>query len=226
MPRRSCKRNKRITETPVVDEPVQPIKLITYKDMLSNTTTPIEPIIIEQPVTTSNTSQFNYATTLTHDQRIIHWERAWNDYINEIFYGMVPKLYHNPDCYNEFVEIAYLLTPFSFHKCRVAYPNDQAVIADAFLTESIPINWIKNRILNDGYCLLQDNFNPISISTSFSKYLYGIEEDYVPKFTDESDEDMSESDDVNYDIKVFNIKTPTLPAELLLTDYDSEPSTQ
>lgn len=228
MPRKSCKRNKRTkvtSEQPVVlVEPVVPVEIIepvvlieippiiippSYKDI----TNIKELVIIEQvPVVepTSSVVDKGYSTCLNHDQRIIHWERAWNEYLNTIFYGMIPEMYHTAECYNEFVEIAYLLTPFSFRKCRVAYPGDQVTILVSKLPEDIAINSIRNQVLNDGYCLFLDSTNPITIETDFSKYLYGIEAEYVPTFTDEPDQTDVNDDDEQI---VFTNKRSLLPAK-------------
>jgi hypothetical protein len=132
-------------------------------------------------------------------------------------------MYHISNCYDEFVEIAYLTTPFSYRHNRIARPGDTfatSLIELNLLTS--PIHHIRHESSMNGCPLFLSNENSINIYTPFSMYLYGIEPEYIPKMTDETGLNEVEVDgDIFYEQKIIKPNNP-VPVELLITSYDSD----
>lgn len=236
MPRRSYKRNKKgkslgesAADVPVEIDKTDNLPEIevlpipspsSYKDVL-NKEQPINLI----PATVVKLSEKGvYINTYPiAEMDIIHWGNCWNRYLSELFSKFVLDEYQTPECYDEFVEVAYLTTPFSFRSNRIARPNDTFVLPLTQTNLDIPLHHLRHQAKMDGYPVFQANENPIIINTPFSMYLYGIEGEYVPKIVDDEtiSNEIEVEEDVYFEPKVV-VPTPTpITIEELMIIYDS-----
>lgn len=199
MPRRSYKRNKHNKRSHQPDEVSPPSTEPEMEPEMEVEVTSLIPrsykeaaklIIIDKPLaeptkqSSEHTNVLYFNTYPVAEKDIIHWERSWNWYLDMVFHEMIPDEYHTQECYDEFIEIAYLTTPYSYRHNRVARPND--VVPLSFLPNNlmIPFNLLKHRVMVDGYPLFQDRTDQLNIETPFSMYLFNIEPEYVIRETD------------------------------------------
>lgn len=221
MSQRKHKRNRKHRKEDKDDIPVPvPIPIpISYKEALTKSV-PDELIDCDVKLKHISNDIIYVKTYPVAERDIIYWESSWRVYLNLLFYNLIDPDYHH--CYDEFVEIAYLTTPYSYRKNRVARPNDTVVLdCHDFTAIKTPFVLLRDKAMMDGRPIFNSNYHQIIIDTDFSKYLYGVEPEYVPKFIDESpDRTMMEEEDIYFESKSGS--TTIIPIEIIALSYDED----
>lgn len=118
---------------------------------------------------------------------LVLWESYWYTYLNYLFNKFISSKYE--DNYAEFVEIAYLMTPWSNHAKRVVFPRDKYICNDHVITNIRPIDLIQMETIDHDLPLFRNTSLEILIETDFSMYLFNINPEEEEKDSSESEEE-------------------------------------
>lgn len=230
MPRRSCRRNKatkatKATEEIPIPEPIQDIKVVDEPETIQ-----VEPDrIYDQNIYIGPVVKLRNPCETDFDL----WYRTWSSYLDFVYetyisFGSGNK-YNCSEYFDEFVEIGYLTTPICYRKNRTCLPRDKHCITrgnyhipDHLLT---PFERVQHDSFERNLPIFQSGLSRVNIETSFSKYLFGLEDEFVP--SDSHNMNLTYDDHIMED-DIYFMKSHTFSlnshkdGELEILSYDTD----